>query len=41
MLFLTFSWSFVRSNPLELLECRLENLIGIKKPTGKVKKEVP
>ena len=31
---------FLRSNALEQLEFKLEKIIGIKKPTGKVKKVV-
>ena len=36
--FLTCSWIFFRSNTLEELEFRVEKIIGIQKPTGKVRK---
>ena len=38
MLFLTGFWRFLRSNKLEQLEFKLEKIIGIEKPAGKVRK---
>ena len=36
--FLTRWWIFLRYNTLEELEFRVEKIIGIQKPTGKVRK---
>ena len=38
MVFLTWSWMFLRSNRLEQLDFKLEKIIGIKKHAGKVRK---
>ena len=35
---LTYSWRFLRSNTLEQLKFKLDKIIWIQKPTGKVRK---
>ena len=39
MLFLTYSWRFLRSNTLEQVEFKVEKIIDIQKPTEKVRKK--
>ena len=36
--YFTYSWRFLRSNTIEQLKFKLEKIIWIQKPTGKVKK---
>ena len=38
--FLTYSWRFLRSNKLEQLGFKLEKIIWILKPAGKVRKGI-